>query len=212
MLLAVATARLRARNKARTREEIVDAALTLFESQGYDKTTCEDIAAAAGIAARTFFRYFEAKADVLAVGRTDEAGPLAALAELRQRPATEGPTEVLLHALAHPVSVLEAQRDWVVRQVRVIMSTPSLDELRREPYHRFEAPFAEALALRLDRPADDLRVRWLAAAAATSLRLSIERWVAAGAPAGGLLPLVEEALALVREGVQGRPASGPGRR
>lgn len=78
---------------------------------GYDETTCENIAA--GIAARTFYRYFEAKTDVLVAARTDAAGPLAALAELRERPDGEAPVVVVRHALEHPVAFLEAHRDLV---------------------------------------------------------------------------------------------------
>ena len=200
---------LRARNRARTHEEIVDAALTLFESQGYDETTCEEIAAAAGVAPRTFYRYFDGKADLLAVGRSDEGGPLAAITELLERPADEHPVDVIRHALDHPVTGLEAQRELVLRQFRVMMNTASLGEFRRESFHRFEDPFAAALATRLDLEADDLLPRWLASSAAAALRLSIERWVAGGAEPAALGPLVDDALELVRHGVDGGSSGRP---
>lgn len=196
----MSTAGLRDRNKARTREEITAAALTLFESRGYDATTCEDIAAAAAVSVRTFYRYFETKADVLFAGRSEETGPLAALAEVRDRPAGEGPVEVLRHALKHPAGILEARRDLVVRQFRVLMTTQTLDELRRESFHRFEEPFAAALASRLGASPDDLAPRLLAAVTASALRISVERWVTFGAEPGALWPLVDEALDYVHDG------------
>lgn len=44
---------------------IEKAALELFEKQGFEATTVEDIAAAAGISRRTFFRYFPSKNDIV---------------------------------------------------------------------------------------------------------------------------------------------------
>jgi AcrR family transcriptional regulator len=51
--------------RARTREAIRDAAMTLFADQGYDAVTVADIAKEAGVARSTFFRYFPDKPDVL---------------------------------------------------------------------------------------------------------------------------------------------------
>ena len=56
---------LRARNKARTHEAIVDRAFALFARKGFDRTTVEDIAAAADISPRTFFAYFPSKEEVV---------------------------------------------------------------------------------------------------------------------------------------------------
>jgi len=66
---------LRERKKAKTRAAIREAALTLFEEQGYSSTTVEQIAEAAEVSPSTFFRYFPTKEAVIL---TDEWDPLIA--------------------------------------------------------------------------------------------------------------------------------------
>jgi AcrR family transcriptional regulator len=51
----------RDRKKARTRRDLIEHAVALFESKGFDATTLEDIAAAADYAPRSFFRHFGSK-------------------------------------------------------------------------------------------------------------------------------------------------------
>jgi AcrR family transcriptional regulator len=53
------------RNKLQTRLSLVRAAVRLFRERGYETTTVDDIASAAGCSRRTFFRYFGTKEDVL---------------------------------------------------------------------------------------------------------------------------------------------------
>ena len=48
-----------------SRAELERIALDLFIRQGFTETTLDDIAAAAGIARRTFFGYFSSKNDVV---------------------------------------------------------------------------------------------------------------------------------------------------
>jgi AcrR family transcriptional regulator len=56
---------LRERKRRETLDRIGKAGLALFAAKGYEATTLDDIAAAAGISRRTFFYYFKSKDDIL---------------------------------------------------------------------------------------------------------------------------------------------------
>jgi AcrR family transcriptional regulator len=92
----VPSAGLRERKKAATRAALHEAALRLFAERGYSATTVADIAAAAGVSQRTFFRYFESKEDV---ALQDVTLLLPAFERvIRGRPAAEPPLRALRDA------------------------------------------------------------------------------------------------------------------
>src|ERR1700737_686425 len=78
---------MRERKKGRTRETIVRVALQLFEEKGFEGSTVEEIAAAADISPRTFFRYFTSKEDVVFLGQDEENAMIIEL--FRTRPPDE---------------------------------------------------------------------------------------------------------------------------
>ncbi|MBN9657494.1 MAG: TetR family transcriptional regulator [Acidobacteria bacterium] len=57
---------LQARKQQFVRDAIWDAAIDLFAEKGFDETTVDDIARAAGVSRRSFFRYFASKNDLMA--------------------------------------------------------------------------------------------------------------------------------------------------
>ena len=68
---------LQARKQQLVRDAIWDAAVDLFTQKGFDETTVDDIAQAAGTSRRSFFRYFESKSDLLAQPLVSYASSLA---------------------------------------------------------------------------------------------------------------------------------------
>ena len=115
----------RQRKKAATRDRIRACALGLFREQGYDTTTVEQIAAAAGVSHMTFFRYFPTKEDV---ALSDSYDPLIA-ALLAQTPAAWPLTQRIRTALLQGLEqVYDTGRDELLAQSKLIVSTPVLRE------------------------------------------------------------------------------------
>jgi AcrR family transcriptional regulator len=88
----------REENKLRTRSALERAAARLFEEQGFGATTVRDIAAAAGVGERTFFRYFPSKEDLVLQEVRDLIPGL--MRAVRERPAEESPLTALREAMA----------------------------------------------------------------------------------------------------------------
>ena len=61
-----------------------EAALRRFARDGYDATSVEAIAADAGVSARTFFRYFATKDDVVDMGRDERQAELRSAIQSRR--------------------------------------------------------------------------------------------------------------------------------
>ncbi|WP_169950271.1 TetR family transcriptional regulator [Microbispora sp. H11081] len=119
---------LRERKKQRTRDALIDAALDLFLSQGYEATTIDQIAARVEVSPRTFFRYFASKEDVALSPTADEQEMF--LAELVARPLSEPPFTALSQSMRAMLSILKeadgAEASRVVKAQRLVHSTPVL--------------------------------------------------------------------------------------
>lgn len=172
---------LRERKKQRTREALLHAALRLFTTQGYDRTTVDEIVEAVGVSQRTFFRYFVNKeATAFAV---QDAVDARFLAELRQRPAAEAPFEAMRRAVADAWDGMaaeigdEAVIELQIRTYRMIESTPALLSAHIRRNIGLEQQIALLIAERegLDVEADP-RPRVAVAAFSGVMRLSGQLW------------------------------------
>jgi len=115
----------RQRKKTATSDRIRASALRLFREQGYDATTVEQIAAAAGVSHMTFFRYFPTKEDV---ALSDSYDPLIA-SSIAQTPAAWPLIQRIRVVLVEGLRlVYDTDRDTLLAQVKLIVSTPALRE------------------------------------------------------------------------------------
>jgi AcrR family transcriptional regulator len=193
---------LREQKKAETRRTIQEHALRLFLANGYDATTVEEIAAAAGVSHMTFFRHFPSKH---AVVENDDYDPVLA-ALIRARPADEDPLTAIHHAVVDALRALPpAESETVLIRTRFIMGVPALRARQVESQLTTRELFAAAIIDRgADAPAREVRV--LAAVAVTVLSTAIIEW-ADGDGRDNLADVVDAAFSTLRKWtlVQVRP-------
>lgn len=121
---------LRERKKQRTRDALLRAALELFTTQGYERTTVDEIAEAVDVSQRTFFRYFAGKED--AAFAVQDLMHTRFTAAVRERPLDEAPLEALRNALLTDWDTITEAVEHVVpidlylRMCRLTESTPAL--------------------------------------------------------------------------------------
>ncbi|GAB2667356.1 TetR family transcriptional regulator [Saccharopolyspora gloriosae] len=98
-------------------------AMELFLEKGFDATTVDQIAAEAGISARSFFRYFPTKEDVV-IGDPVEYGTVLRDA-LEARPAEEDAVHAVRGALVEFIGAV-AENPAAVGISTIVLTTPSL--------------------------------------------------------------------------------------
>ncbi len=187
---------LRERNRERTEQEIEAAAMALFAERGFDGTTVEQIAAAAGVSPRTFFRYFPTKEDVVF---RDHA---TAVARLREALAETDPREPPLRRVRRAVLTVQApgrHPELEVTRARLVSEVPALRARLYGLAEEFEAAVAEALAEDL-KQGDDALARAAIITGAVFGALRGARRAAATLAHPNPERLVETAFNLVEEG------------
>jgi len=189
----------RDRKKAATKHSIQEAALRLFVEKGYDATTVDEIAAAAGVSHMTFFRHFPRKEDVV---EYDEYDPL--LEDLiAARPADEAPLGALHNALRVGLEqVLATDSTALLIRTRLILHNPVLRSRSLVAQDTTRSLFAGALARRAGRSEPDLADRVQASAALGAVEPALTAWAENGDD--DLIALVDRAFAALRAGLSPR--------
>ena len=114
----------RERKKAETRASIQHYALTLFAQKGYEATTVEEIAVAASITRRTFFRYFKTKEGVVFDSYGSHAFIISALSI---QPIALTPLQALRQTLCLMLQDTKPQDLEIFRKrLKLIFSEPAL--------------------------------------------------------------------------------------
>lgn len=187
---------LRERKKARTRAAIQEHALRLFQTQGYDETTIEQIADAVEISPSTFFRYFPTKEDVVLYDALDPFF-FEALARQSAELAPIPALRAAFHEALGQTAADEMERQ--LERAKLMMDVPNLRMRALDQVVSSIGLFAEALAARVHRPPDDPRVQALVGAV---LGVGLVAWLGgSGGPDANYLARLDQGLDLLEAGL-----------
>ncbi|GAA2611974.1 TetR/AcrR family transcriptional regulator [Paractinoplanes durhamensis] len=151
---------------------LAEAAMRLYVERGYEQTTVADIASEAGLTARTFFRHFADKREVLFAG--SEFLRDAVVKSLAGVPATAEPMQAVAVALDATAELLGRDHRHSRLRQSVIMATAELRERELIKMATMAALMAEGLRER-GVPARDAALA--AESGAVVLRVAFEQWV-----------------------------------
>jgi AcrR family transcriptional regulator len=194
---------LQERKQELVRGELASAAWDLFGKKGYESTTVAEIAAAAGVSRRTFFRYYASKEDVLTATSDDLAE--AMLRAMAERPRDEPPLVSLQRAL---VLVLEGQLVATDRSrtiIRLLRESRTLRRAMLERHALMEERLATLLADRLGAdPGKDSTPALLAFIARAMMDTAFNVWYDQGRK--DIAGLVAELFTILAEHTRKEPA------
>ncbi|MDQ6743258.1 MAG: TetR family transcriptional regulator, partial [Candidatus Dormibacteraeota bacterium] len=156
------------RKRRAVRAELSEVALQLLTDRDFESVTVDEIAAAAGVSRRTFFRYFSSKEDVVFAFLDQWATRLRE--EIEGRPAEEAPITAVHHGLRQHMAAYQSSAERAMALVRLVRHTPSLRAQEHISREHMRLGIVEALGRRLGVDAErDMRPHVLASLALAPL-------------------------------------------
>jgi AcrR family transcriptional regulator len=147
--------------------------MELYAERGYEQATVAEIAQRAGLTARTFFRYFADKREVLFAGSEALGEQLDTV--LAAAPASATPLAAVAEALGAVAETIGQDRDFSRRRQAVISANAELQERELIKLAGWSAALADGLVRRgVDEPTASLAAQTGTAA----FRVAFERWLA----------------------------------
>ena len=178
------------RRRATSRAELEQAAFALFAARGFEGTTVDEIAAAAGIGRRTFFRYFPSKNDIPWGAFEDELERMRV--RLKACPPEVPLADALRVALIDFNRVAPAQVPLHRRRMELILRVPTLLAHSTLRFAAWREVVAEFVAERTGRRPDDLAPQAIAHAVLGVAIAAYEHWL--DDPDADLGALLDEAM------------------
>jgi len=173
-----------------TRRRLQEIAIEMFSARGYDDVTIEELAAAAGISRRTFFRYFSSKADALMADFDED------VRRLRSALDDSDPDQPVLDAIRQAVVAVNNYHAADLAQLRQRMQlqhdNPALVANAILHYERWQSVVADFAAARLGQPADALLPQVIARSVFGAAYAGFTSWLSDDS--GDLTPKLDSAL------------------
>lgn len=188
-------ASLRDRQRAQIRADIRRAAFRLFVERGYDAVTTEEIAAAAGVSPRTFFRHVPTKEELLLAPVRHGGAVIISL--LEEQPAGESPDVALINAIITRTRSFD-QADTEEWREALLVAPDLLGKLTMHTAADKERAM-KLIAARMDaNPHTDIRPGLLVQLAFAAADYGFQRWVRQSSNRRPLDRYVTEALDAVK--------------
>lgn len=190
-----------AAQRLKMRRELAAAAMELFATKGYEATTVDEIAAAAGVARRTFFRHFRSKEEAIFPDHDDTL--VRAEAVLNAAPAHEHPLDTVCRGIKEVMKMYAASPAVSVARYRLTREVPTLREREIASVARYERLFTRYLLGHFDERDhhdgndDPLLAEVAASAVVTAHNHVLRRWLRAGGQ-GDVEAQLDHAFAIVR--------------
>jgi AcrR family transcriptional regulator len=164
---------LRLRRRIRTKQMVQREALALFADKGYDQTTVDDIAHAAAMSPRTFFRYFPTKEDVVLWDEYDER-PLQDV--WRARPGEDPFAQLILWVREVIADIYHKDPELLLARIKLSFTVPEIRARFLDEQMTTVGPYLDQLADAIGAPRDDLRLPVTMAALFSAMLVATERW------------------------------------
>jgi TetR/AcrR family transcriptional regulator, regulator of mycofactocin system len=178
------------RRRVTSREELEQAAFALFAAQGFEATTVDEIAAAAGIGRRTFFRYFPSKNDIPWGAFEDELDRMRV--RLKACPPEVALMDAIRLALIDFNRVTPAQVPLHRRRMQLILRVPALLAYSTLRFTAWREVVAEFVAERTGRRPEELAPQAIAHAVLGASVAAYEHWL--DHPSADLGVLLDDAM------------------
>ena len=183
------------------RQDLAAAAMELFANQGYEETTVDQIAAAAGVARRTFFRYFRSKEEAIFPDHDDTLVRVQAV--LDSADPHEHPLDTVCRGITEVLRMYAATPGVSVARYRLIRQVPTLREREIAVVARYERLFTRYLLGHFDEGAhrdgddDPLLAEVAASAVVAAHNHVLRRWLRSGG-GGEVEPQLDHAFEVIR--------------